>query len=96
VDYRDLTACEACQQLEARVADRIARVCVIGLGYVGLPLATGLAQAGYRVIGLDLDVRKVQSLSQGQSCAAKQVSDARHKIVRIGEPLRVNAHGRCD
>ena len=40
---QDVNACEACRQLEARIADRRAKVCVIGLGYVGLPLATGLA-----------------------------------------------------
>jgi UDP-N-acetyl-D-glucosamine dehydrogenase len=40
---------------------------VIGLGYVGLPLATGFSQAGYNVVGLDVNERKVSLLSQGQS-----------------------------
>ncbi len=41
--------------LEARIRDRSAHICVIGLGYVGLPLATEFAEAGYRVTGVDLD-----------------------------------------
>jgi UDP-N-acetyl-D-glucosamine dehydrogenase len=40
---------------------------VIGLGYVGLPLAVAFAEAGYRVIGIDLDERKVTALNRGES-----------------------------
>lgn len=59
--------CPACEQLETRIADQTACVCVIGLGYVGLPLATGFAACGYRTIGLDIDERKVETLRQGIS-----------------------------
>ncbi len=44
---------------------RNASVCVVGLGYVGLPLATGFAQAGYGVIGYDIDAEKVETLQNG-------------------------------
>ena len=54
-------------QLEKRIADGSARVCVLGLGYVGLPLAAGFARRGYRVIGLDVDEAKIGSLARGQS-----------------------------
>ena len=37
---------------------------MIGLGYVGLPLAVEFAQAGYHVIGVDVDQRKVDALKQ--------------------------------
>ena len=40
---------------------------VIGLGYVGLPLATAMAQAGVQVTGIDLDERKVTALNEGHS-----------------------------
>lgn len=43
------------------------KVCVIGQGYVGLPLAFAAVQAGYRVIGLDTDRRKVEAINHGQS-----------------------------
>jgi UDP-N-acetyl-D-glucosamine dehydrogenase len=60
-------ACEACLRLEDKIADSSARVCVIGLGYVGLPLATGFARCGYQVVGLDVDERKIASLKGGSS-----------------------------
>ncbi len=44
-----------------------ARVGVIGLGYVGLPLAVLLAEAGYRVIGVDTDEGKVAAVNRGES-----------------------------
>jgi UDP-N-acetyl-D-glucosamine dehydrogenase len=43
------------------------RVGVIGLGYVGLPLAVAFAQEGCEVIGVDVDARKVEALQQGRS-----------------------------
>ncbi|WP_306054397.1 nucleotide sugar dehydrogenase [Natronococcus wangiae] len=51
------------QSVEERVQD--ATVCVVGLGYVGLPLAVGFAQADYRVIGFDVDDSKVETLQNG-------------------------------
>src|SRR5262249_18542420 len=44
-----------------------AHVAVIGLGYVGLPLAVNFAQAGYQVTGIDLDTRKVDAINRGES-----------------------------
>jgi UDP-N-acetyl-D-glucosamine dehydrogenase len=46
---------------------RDATVAVIGLGYVGLPLAVVFAEAGYRVVGIDLDSRKVDAINRGES-----------------------------
>ncbi len=43
------------------------RLAVIGLGYVGLPLATAAAQADIRVIGIELDEHKVEAVNQGHS-----------------------------
>jgi len=50
-----------------KIVDRSARVAVIGLGYVGLPLAVGFARAGYPVLGLDVDPCKVSALAEGRS-----------------------------
>ncbi|MBN1579463.1 MAG: nucleotide sugar dehydrogenase [Anaerolineae bacterium] len=58
---------QACMDLETRIADKRARICVIGLGYVGLPLATGFARCGYDVVGLDLDESKIAALQQAKS-----------------------------
>ncbi len=55
------------QELGARIEAREARVGVMGLGYVGLPLAVEFAKAGFRVTGFDLDPEKVRSLAEGRS-----------------------------
>ncbi len=44
-----------------------ATVAVLGLGYVGLPLALELAEAGFKVFGIDIDLRKIESLLKGES-----------------------------
>ena len=53
--------------LRERIDQRTARVGVVGLGYVGLPLAVEFARAGYHTIGIDLDERKVDAIRQGRS-----------------------------
>ncbi|MBI3608045.1 MAG: nucleotide sugar dehydrogenase [Nitrospirae bacterium] len=50
-----------------QIARKTAKVGVIGLGYVGLPLAVEFAKAGFHVVGIDVDDRKVSSLSAGRS-----------------------------
>jgi len=54
-------------KLFQKLNDRTAHVVILGLGYVGLPLATVLADAGYQVTGVDLDGEKVKLLNQGIS-----------------------------
>ena len=53
--------------LERQLASRTARVGVIGLGYVGLPLAVEFARAGFSTVGVDLDARKVETIGRGES-----------------------------
>ncbi len=50
-----------------QIARKTAKVGVIGLGYVGLPLAVEFAKAGFTVVGIDVDDRKVSSLAAGRS-----------------------------
>src|SRR6478735_2715330 len=51
--------------LGRKLETRDARIAVIGLGYVGLPLATALAESGFAVTGLDMDARKVDAVMRG-------------------------------
>ena len=51
----------------AKLQDRTAHVGVIGLGYVGLPLALLCAKAGLRATGFDIDPRKIEKLAKGES-----------------------------
>lgn len=59
-----LTVTEA---LRSKIANKTARVGIVGLGYVGLPLATEFASAGFEVIGIDVQERKTESLNRGVS-----------------------------
>lgn len=52
---------------QRRVDSREARVGIIGLGYVGLPLTLLFAGEGFRVTGFDVDAEKVDTLNAGQS-----------------------------
>ncbi|MEK7444620.1 MAG: nucleotide sugar dehydrogenase [candidate division NC10 bacterium] len=55
------------RRLEEQLQARSAVVGVIGLGYVGLPLAVAFCRAGFRVIGVDADRRRLDGLSRGDS-----------------------------
>src|ERR687889_594160 len=50
-----------------RIASRSARVGIIGLGYAGLPLAMAFAEAGFEVVGIDLNAERVQAITDGRS-----------------------------
>src|SRR6202165_738757 len=54
-------------ELLRRIRQSDIRAGVIGLGYVGLPLAVELARGGYSVVGLDIDERKVEAIERGHS-----------------------------
>ena len=54
-------------ELKAKLQNRNATAAVIGLGYVGLPLAMEIAAAGFKVIGIDLDENKIAFLNQRKS-----------------------------
>ena len=54
-------------ELIAKLDDRSAVIGVIGLGYVGLPLILRYAEIGYTTIGLDIDEKKTDLLTEGQS-----------------------------
>ena len=57
---------ETARRLEAAIRARTALVAVVGLGYVGLPLVRALHDAGYRVLGYDVDREKVAMLERGE------------------------------
>ena len=57
----------ASETLARRLSDRSAVAGVIGLGYVGLPLAAAAARAGFKTIGFDVDPAKITQLNDGRS-----------------------------
>jgi UDP-N-acetyl-D-glucosamine dehydrogenase len=66
---------DAAATLIDKIRNRTARVGIIGLGYVGLPLARAFARTGFRVLGFDVDPQKVARLNAGKSYI-KQFPDA--------------------
>lgn len=58
---------DAKEALLEKLEQKTARVAVLGMGYVGLPLAVVFAEAGFRVIGIDVDERKVATIQRGES-----------------------------
>ena len=72
------------QQLLDRIARRTARVGVIGLGYVGLPLAVLFASSGYRVTGIDTDPKKVDAIRRGECYIDDVDGDLMAQLVEAG------------
>jgi UDP-N-acetyl-D-glucosamine dehydrogenase len=85
------------EQLTTRLRERDAVIGIVGLGYVGLPLTLRYAEAGFRVLGIDIDGDKVERLNRGESyirhIATTDVARARANgfeattdFTRAGEP----------
>jgi UDP-N-acetyl-D-glucosamine dehydrogenase len=62
------------QQLLERIQKRTALIGVVGLGYVGLPLAVEFAEVGFQVIGLDVSPEKVRQLIQTCLSSSKRLA----------------------
>ncbi len=69
------------EEIKKRIDERDYRVSIIGLGYVGLPLAVEFAKAGFPVVGIDIDSWKVESINNGRSYIP-DISDGDLKIAR--------------
>lgn len=67
-----------------RIRTKEARVGVIGLGYVGLPLAVEFARAGFHVTGFDVDPSKVTEINAGRSYIPDVAGDELAEVVRSG------------
>jgi UDP-N-acetyl-D-glucosamine dehydrogenase len=93
---------DVAQELIRKAERREALFGIVGLGYVGLPLAVELAKAGYRVLGFDISERVVDGLNDGRS-HVKDISDeqlqealsagrfeATTDMARLGEPDAVS------
>ena len=71
--------------LEDRIKSRSARVGIIGLGYVGLPLAVEFAKAGFVVTGIDIEESKVARLNRGESYIQDLPSASLRPFLETGE-----------
>lgn len=71
-------------ELLQKIADKRARIGIIGLGYVGLPLAVEFARAGFHVVGYDVDASKTSTLNGGVSYIPDVPTEHVAEIVKAG------------
>ncbi|NLF37960.1 nucleotide sugar dehydrogenase [bacterium] len=67
-----------------KIEDRSAHIGVVGLGYVGLPLAVEFARGGYKVTGIDLDAKKVAMINRGANYIQDVDSAVLKRLVKEG------------
>jgi UDP-N-acetyl-D-glucosamine dehydrogenase len=72
------------ETLIRNLKEKKARIGILGLGYVGLPLAVVFAEAGFHVTGIDPDTRKADSVNKGVSYIPDVKTEAVAKLVKSG------------
>jgi UDP-N-acetyl-D-glucosamine dehydrogenase len=73
------------QALEEKIRNRTAKMGIVGLGYVGLPLAVEFAKAGFEVTGIDLSESKVAKINAGESYIADIAEGVFEPLVKSGK-----------
>ena len=81
-------------QLESKLRDGTAAVAVIGLGYVGLPLAAAFAGSGLKVLGIDLQQKRVDLVNRGRSYKAGVDEKQLAKLVRSRKLTAFTDHSK--
>ena len=76
-----------------KIQKKEARIGIIGLGYVGLPLAVEFAQAGYHVVGIDTDSSKVDALNRGDCYITDISADLFSDMVSTGRLMATQDYG---
>src|SRR5579883_3049275 len=72
-------------ELRRKIESRQATAGVVGLGYVGLPLAVELAHAGFNVVGIDVQASKVDSINRGESYVQDVPTGILKPLVKAGK-----------
>jgi UDP-N-acetyl-D-glucosamine dehydrogenase len=72
------------RKLYQKITERTARPGVIGLGYVGLPLAVELGRNGFEVVGIDLDLQRCDSINRGESYIGDVANSVVTNLTGIG------------
>lgn len=73
------------ENLIKKLKDKTAKVAILGLGYVGLPLAVVFGEAGFQVTGVDPEKRKIDSLVKGKSYIPDVKTEIVAKLVKDGK-----------
>jgi UDP-N-acetyl-D-glucosamine dehydrogenase len=83
------------QILIEKLQNRTATIAVMGLGYVGLPLASVFAEAGFRVIGIDPVEEKVAAVNRGESYVLDISSETISRLVKSGKLSATSDYSAC-
>jgi nucleotide sugar dehydrogenase len=67
------------ENLKRKIEDKTAKICIVGLGYAGLPTAVAFCEQGFEVVGADVDQRKVEMINKGKSPIKDMLVDDRLK-----------------
>ena len=90
VEHTSPQPSSAAVALREKISKKTARVGVLGLGYVGLPLAVEFARAGFEVVGIDVQQSKVDQFNHGDSYVKDVKNDVFAPLVKSGK-LRATA-----
>lgn len=86
--------CQTAEILRSRIETRTARVGIVGLGYVGLPLAVEFAKAGFPVTGIDVQQSKLMRIEAGQSYVPDVPSGVLAPLVQSGKIVATSDFSR--
>jgi UDP-N-acetyl-D-glucosamine dehydrogenase len=84
------------QLLMDKILNKTAVLGVVGLGYVGLPLAVEKAKAGYRVIGFDVQAKRVDLVNQGKNYIGDVVDQELAELVKAGRLMATTDYSKID
>src|SRR3954471_14236550 len=96
-----MTSSSVAEQLKQKIESNAAKIGVIGLGYVGLPLLAAFHRAGLPVLGFDVDQSKIEALKRGENylkhLGATLVSELQKvDAKRFDSTADVSRLGECD
>lgn len=74
---------------------RAAKIAVVGMGYVGLPLGVTFAQAGYDVVGIELNAERVAMINRGESYVGDVPSHELAPLISAAKPVTTGAEGQA-
>ncbi|MGQ9678275.1 MAG: nucleotide sugar dehydrogenase [bacterium] len=81
--------------LTEKILKKEARVAIIGIGYVGLPLALEIARSNYETVGIDPDENKVQAVNEGKSYITDVSSNEISEVVKTGKLRATKSYETC-
>ena len=82
----------AIEGLESKIAERAAKVCVVGLGYVGLPTMVAIARAGYATTGIELNGSRVEEVNAGRSYIDDVPDETLAPLVKQGKVAATSSY----